>query len=95
MEKCRGREKAQSAMAAKMLEAGYKGGKVRIHHAENPETAQAVRRRCWKSFRRQTLRSALPGPLQLLCERGGVLAASRQRNFFSPLAHRDVPYIER
>lgn len=42
VEKCRGDKKARSALVDEMYRFGYRGGKVRIHHAENPETAGAL-----------------------------------------------------
>ena len=42
VEKCRGDKKARNALVDEMYRFGYRGGKVRIHHAENPETAGAL-----------------------------------------------------
>lgn len=42
VEKCRGDKKARNALVDEMYRFGYRGGKVRIHHAENPETASAL-----------------------------------------------------
>ena len=42
VEKCRGDKKARNALVDQMYRFGYRGGKVRIHHAENPETAGAL-----------------------------------------------------
>ena len=42
VEKCRGEKKTCAAMVQNLLEADYHGGKVRIHHAENPEAAGAL-----------------------------------------------------
>ena len=76
VEKCRGEKKAQSAMAAKMLEAGYKGGKVRIHHAENPETAQAVKAALLEKFPAADIEiGTCRGLCSYYAERGGVLTA--------------------
>ncbi|MFQ6976247.1 MAG: hypothetical protein ACLRSD_04080 [Oscillibacter sp.] len=52
------RKKTCAAIVQKLLEADYHGGKVRIHHAENPEAAGALRRfSCAGTFLKQTLRS--------------------------------------
>lgn len=74
VEKCRGEKKTCAAMVQKLLEAGYHGGKVRIHHAENPEAAGALA---------ASLRGHFPEadieihPCRGLCsyyaERGGVI----------------------
>ena len=42
VEKCRGEKKTREAMVQHILDAGYRGGKVRIHHAENPDAAGAL-----------------------------------------------------
>ena len=76
VEKCRGEKKAQNAMVAKMLEAGYKGGKVRIHHAENPETAQAVKAALLEKFPAADIEiGTCRGLCSYYAERGGVLTA--------------------
>ena len=59
-----------------MLEAGYKGGKVRIHHAKNPETAQAVKAALLEKFPAADIEiGTCRGLCSYYAERGGVLTA--------------------
>ena len=42
LDKCRGAKKAIQALATRMKELGYQGGKVRIAHCMNPEAAKEL-----------------------------------------------------
>ena len=74
VEKCRGEKKTCAAMVQKLLEAGYHGGKVRIHHAENPEAAGALAASLRGHFPEADIEIR---PCRGLCsyyaERGGVI----------------------
>ena len=74
VEKCRGEKKTCAAMVQKLLEADYHGGKVRIHHAENPEAAGALAASLRGHFPEADIEIR---PCRGLCsyyaERGGVI----------------------
>lgn len=74
VEKCRGEKKTCAAMVQKLLEADYHGGKVRIHHAENPEAAGALAASLHGHFPEADIEIR---PCRGLCsyyaERGGVI----------------------
>mgnify|MGYP000391136448 FL=1 len=74
VEKGRGEKKTCAAMVQKLLEAGYHGGKVRIHHAENPEAAGALAASLRGHFPEADIEIR---PCRGLCsyyaERGGVI----------------------
>lgn len=61
-------------MVQKLLEADYHGGKVRIHHAENPEAAGALGRFAARALSEADIEIR---PCRGLCsyyaERGGVI----------------------
>ena len=74
VEKCRGEKKTREAMVQHILDAGYRGGKVRIHHAENPEAAGALAASLRERFPEADI-EILPcaGLCSYYAERGGVI----------------------
>ena len=74
VEKCRGDKKARSAMVQAMYERGYRGGKVRISHAQNSEAAIAIERARRERFPLADIKTRLCGGLcSYYAERGGVI----------------------
>ena len=74
VEKCRGDKKARSAMVQAMYERGYRGGKVRISHAQNSEAAIAIERALRERFPLADIKTRLCGGLcSYYAERGGVI----------------------
>ena len=76
VEKCRGEKKTREAMVQHILDAGYRGGKVRIHHAENPDAAGALAASLHERFPEADI-EILPcaGLCSYYAERGGVIVA--------------------
>lgn len=74
VEKCRGEKKTREAMVQHILDAGYRGGKVRIHHAENPDAAGALAASLRERFPEADI-EILPcaGLCSYYAERGGVI----------------------
>lgn len=74
IEKCRGDKKALSSMTESILAAGYRGGRVRISHVENPAAALRLEVALHARFPQADIVSA---PCRGLCsyyaERGGLL----------------------
>ena len=50
LHKCRGEKKMLDTMVEEMLSRGFKGGKVRISHCLNPESAQELKERLLAKF---------------------------------------------
>ena len=74
VEKCRGDKKARSALVQQMYERGYRGGKVRISHAQNSEAAIAIERALRERFPLADIKTRLCGGLcSYYAERGGVI----------------------
>ena len=74
IEKCRGDKKARSALVQEMYERGYRGGKVRISHAQNSEAAIAIERALRERFPLADIKTRLCGGLcSHYAERGGVI----------------------
>ena len=74
IEKCRGDKKARSALVQLMYERGYRGGKVRISHAQNSEAAIAIERALRERFPLADIKTRLCGGLcSYYAERGGVI----------------------
>ena len=74
VEKCRGDKKARSAMVQAMYERGYRGGKVRISHAQNSEAAISIERALRERFPLADIKTRLCGGLcSYYAERGGVI----------------------
>ena len=74
IEKCRGDKKARSALVQEMYERGYRGGKVRISHAQNSEAAIAIERALREHFPLADIKTRLCGGLcSYYAERGGVI----------------------
>ena len=74
IEKCRGDKKARSALVQPMYERGYRGGKVRISHAQNSEAAIAIERALRERFPLADIKTRLCGGLcSYYAERGGVI----------------------
>ena len=61
-------------MVQRILDAGYRGGKVRIHHAENPDAAGALAASLRERFPEADI-EILPcaGLCSYYAERGGVI----------------------
>ncbi len=74
VEKCRGEKKTREAMVQHILDAGYRGGKGRIHHAENPDAAGALAASLRERFPEADI-EILPcaGLCSYYAERGGVI----------------------
>lgn len=74
VEKCRGEKKTREAMVQHILDTGYRGGKVRIHHAENPDAAGALAASLRERFPEADI-EILPcaGLCSYYAERGGVI----------------------
>ena len=74
VEKCRGEKKTREAMVQHILDAGYRGGKVRIHHAENPDAAGVLAASLRERFPEADI-EILPcaGLCSYYAERGGVI----------------------
>ena len=74
LDKCRGEEKAVSAVAAHLVELGYDGGRVCIHHCQNERAATALRDKVWAKFPEAAVEIR---PCRGLCsfyaEHGGLL----------------------
>ncbi len=74
LEKTRGGEKALRALLAQMQANGYSGGKVRIHHCQNPSVAEDLAQRIRTLYPQADIVIA---PTRALCsfyaERGGLL----------------------
>ncbi len=76
VEKCRGENKTRAAMLQSILNAGYRGGKVRIHHAENPEAAGALAASLHERFPEADIEiRPCTGLCSYYAERGGVIVA--------------------
>ena len=74
VEKCRGDKKARSALVQEMYERGYRGGKVRISHAQNSEAAISIERALRERFPLADIKTRLCGGLcSYYAERGGVI----------------------
>ena len=74
VEKCRGEKKTRAAMVQKLLDSGYRGGKVRIHHAENPEAAGALAASLRERFPEADVEiRPCAGLCSYYAERGGVI----------------------
>ncbi len=75
IEKCRGEKKALAVLLEKMHDAGYRGGKLRLAHAQGEQTAQALSDLVLARFPNADVKIY---PCRGLCayyaERGGVLA---------------------
>ena len=50
MSKNRGDKRGLKAMLEDMINLGYKGGRVRIHHCDNPENASRLREMLLERF---------------------------------------------
>ena len=74
VEKCRGEKKTREAMVQHILDTGYRGGKVRTHHAENPDAAGALAASLRERFPEADI-EILPcaGLCSYYAERGGVI----------------------
>lgn len=74
VEKCRGEKKTREAMVQHILDTGYRGGKARIHHAENPDAAGALAASLRERFPEADI-EILPcaGLCSYYAERGGVI----------------------
>ena len=73
-DKARGENKAQETIYAKMKSEGYKGGRLRIDHCFNPETANAIKAKALAEFPDADIRIE---PTSALCsfyaEKGGMM----------------------
>ena len=72
--KSRGGEKAIADIIKKMQENGYSGGRVRIHHAENPRAALVLKKRLLALYADAQITVARThGLCSFYAERGGLL----------------------
>lgn len=73
-EKVRGVQKTVTTIIENMKKGGFAGGKVRIHHCENPSTMKAVKEAILKAFPTAKIETALTrGLCSYYAERGGIL----------------------
>ena len=74
LNKCRGRERAYKQIFRLMSEAGFSGGKVRIRHSENPESAAALSEEIRASFPEYDIKIGKNNGLcSFYAEKGGLL----------------------
>lgn len=72
--KSRGGERAIADIIKHMKDNGYRGGRVRIHHAENPRAAMVLKKRLLSEFEgAQITVSRTRGLCSFYAERGGLL----------------------
>lgn len=73
--KARGAQNAIKDIVGNMVGDGYKGGKVRIHHANNPQTAEMLRNKILESYPDSEVIIDVAGGLcSFYAEEGGLLA---------------------
>jgi len=73
--KSRGPQNAAKDILANMIGDGYKGGKVRIHHANNLPAAELLKQKIFEKFPKATIVIAMTGGLcSFYAEHGGLLA---------------------
>ena len=73
--KARGAQNAIKDIVSNMVGDGYKGGKVRIHHANNPQTAEMLRNKILESYPDSEVIIDVAGGLcSFYAEEGGLLA---------------------
>ena len=76
VEKCRGDRKAQSSMIERMIAAGYRGGKVRISHVDDPAAALQLELALHEQFPQADIEFyPCLGLCSYYAERGGVIVA--------------------
>ena len=74
LHKCRGEKKALEAITEEMLKLGYKGGKLRIAHCENSDSAKEIVRKIKEIFADIDVKIAECTALcSFYAERGGLL----------------------
>ncbi|MBR2929097.1 MAG: DegV family protein [Oscillospiraceae bacterium] len=74
LHKCRGEKKMLDTMVEEMLSRGFKGGKVRISHCLNPESAQELKERLLAKFPTADIFIEPCGALcSFYAERGGMI----------------------
>ena len=74
LEKVRGEKKVPHAIAQEMEKLGYAGGKVRIDHCLNPDTAARLKTLLLEKFRNADIRiGSTTGLCSFYAERGGLL----------------------
>lgn len=74
LHKCRGEKKALEAIKEEMLKLGYKGGKLRIAHCENSDSAKEIVRKIKEIFADIDVKIAECTALcSFYAERGGLL----------------------
>jgi len=73
-DKARGSERAVGDVWKNMLKNGYKGGKVRIHHCENPKSAESLKVKILEKFPNASITIDITrGLCSFYAERGGML----------------------
>ncbi len=78
--KVRGAAKTVSTLFENMLDAGYAGGRVRIHHAQNPTSAVALERMIRATFPHADVTVAeTRGLCSFYAQRGGLLVGYEGR----------------
>lgn len=73
-DKTRGSEKALLDVVKNMIKNGYKGGKARIHHCENPKAAESLKAKLLEKFPEAPITVGITrGLCSFYAERGGIL----------------------
>ncbi len=73
-DKARGEKKSIDTIYAKMKEEGYKGGKLRIDHCFNPNTAKAIREKAREEYPDADIKIGVTGGLcSFYAEKGGLM----------------------
>ena len=73
-DKTRGSERALGDILKNMIKNGFNGGKVRIHHCENPTAAQSLKEKILEKFPdTNIIVSITRGLCSFYAERGGIL----------------------
>lgn len=74
MHKCRGEKKALDTMLSEMGKLGYRGGKVRIDHCENPDAAKAIQEMILAQYPEADIKIGVcRGLCSFYAEHGGLL----------------------
>lgn len=74
--KCRGESKALEVMKKEVLDKGFKGGKLRIAHCENPLAAEKFKNMILEVFKKSDIKICeCAGLCSFYAERGGFIIA--------------------
>lgn len=78
--KSRGEKRALSDIVSNMINSGYKGGRVYVHHCENPSSAEALREKLLEAFPLADVRlGQTRGLCSFYAERGGLMIGYESR----------------